>query len=228
MGLLKIGHLLKNDESKISSVSVNEGQVIFSEKSGMQFVDYGSKRHTIGSVLSGIYNNSSLLEFSTDKITDCLSVLAVNEIPDGQLVSFKGVVYQYRIIDKYRLLTKINKTSTEVNTGDTGYVIYFPNYNSSDSVTIDLLISINNSTNGDKTFLLRIENDTLVTASCNDIDGDFNLDTCSVVINKGGPMYRIGASEKSIIKIISYSVTINGTTTNDTEGCYVAGIVEMS
>ena len=40
------GHLDKNSEAKINNVNVVNGQVIYSEKSGMQFIDYADKRHT--------------------------------------------------------------------------------------------------------------------------------------------------------------------------------------
>ena len=89
----------------------------------------------------------------------------------------------------------------------------------------EALVSINNSTNGNKTFFLTISNaGTITTASSGDIDGEFNSSTCDVTVARYGTMYWIGAKVKSILKVVSYSVTINGTVSNDAEGFYIAGI----
>ena len=49
---ITFGHIEKNAEAKISTTAVANGQIIFSEKSGHQFIDYADKRHTYGSVLA--------------------------------------------------------------------------------------------------------------------------------------------------------------------------------
>ena len=226
MADLLIGHLLTSDESKISTLAVKEGQVINSEKGGLQFIDYAGARHTLGNVLHGIYNKTSFINFSATTVANCLAALKDSKVPDGQMVNVGEVIYQYRVIGSHRLLTKPNKTSMEVDTGTPGYIIYLPKRKDSDTVTIDLLVSVNNTTHGDKTFLLKIANDaTIVTASSADIDGDFDSSTCDVSVSKYGSMYWIGVKSKSVLKVISYSVAINGTTVNDSEGFYVASIV---
>lgn len=225
MANLKIGHLSKSDESKISAIAVKDGQVIFSEKNGVQFVDYKSARHTLGSVLHGIYNNTSFLDFSTSTVANILAALKVSDVPDGQLVKIGESIYSYRVIGSHRMLVKQNKDSVEVAASSYGYIINIPNRTDSDTVTIEALVSINNSTNGNKTFFLTISNaGTITTASSGDIDGDFNSSTCDVTVARYGTMYWIGAKVKSILKVVSYSVTINGTVSNDAEGFYIAGI----
>ena len=221
MANLTIGHLSKSDESKLSAIPVKEGQVIYSEKNGVQFVDYASTRHTLGSVLYGIYNGTTFLDFSTATKTDILTALGASSVPDGQLINIGKSICNYRIIGSTSMLAKNNKDSIELDASSYGYVINIPNLTDTDIVTIDLLVSINNTSNGNKTFLLSISNDgTITAASSMDVDGDFDSSTCDVLVNKSGTMYLIGAKVKSVIKIASYSVSINGTVSNDAEGFY--------
>lgn len=224
MANLSIGHLTTDKESKISTTPVTDGRVIFSEKNGLQFVDYNSKRHTLGNVLHGIYNGTAFLDFSTSTISEILTALKNSTVPDGQMIT-TGSMYQYRIIKNYRILAMPNRNGIDVAASSRGYLINIPKRTTSDTITIDAIVSINNTTNGNKTFFLKIANDgTITAASSGDVDGDFNASTCNVTVTREGTLYWIGASVKSYLKIVSFSVSINGTITNDVEGFYVAGI----
>ena len=70
MSEFRPGHLSTSDESKIDNLKVVNGRTIYSEKSGLQFVDYADKRHTYGPILTCIFNDTGYVDFTTSTIDD--------------------------------------------------------------------------------------------------------------------------------------------------------------
>ncbi len=218
---LLIGHLLKDQESKIKSTAVNEGQIIYSEKTGMQHVDYNGKRHTYGSIISGLQTESSYIDFETSTLTAALNAIKSNGfINDGQIVKIAGDLYQYRNILTKHFLVKHESTSIKTTVNKTAYIIYLPNYASGNQVNIDLVISINNATHGDKLFFVKIVNNTLNLSVCEDLDGAFDSTTFDLTVTATNGLFEFQTKVASELKIVSYSVSSNEDSSN--EGIYIA------
>lgn len=217
---LKIGHLSIADESKIANVPVTNAQIIHSEKSGMQFVDYNNKRHTQGSVISGIYNDSTkYTDFATSTVDNVLTTIKANGfIVDGQLIKVGDSIYKYRKIGGKNFLTKLDEYGIDVSASKVGFAIYLPNYTSGDTVDVDIVVSIYNSTHNNKLFLVKIVNGAIDLNSCEDLDGEFDssLFDLNIVHNSSVPgLFTIGAKIASKINIVSYSVKSTGSSESD-------------
>ena len=217
-----IGHLDKNSEDKISDVTVANGQIIHSEKSGMQFIDFADKRHTYGSVLTGIYNDSGYIDFATSTLSGSLNAIKTNGfIVDGQIVKVDDSIYKYRKIGDNNLLVKLDESNVEVEQSKVGFVVHVPGFVEGDLVNIDFLVSLSNDTNSNKLFLVKVINNVIDLTSCQDFDGTFNSNTFDLIIaHNGSGLFTISATVASTLKVVSYSVTSSGS--NKNEGLYVA------
>ena len=217
-----IGHLDKNSEAKISDVTVANGQIIHSEKSGMQFIDFADKRHTYGSVLTGVYNDSGYIDFTTSTLSGSLNAIKTNGfIVDGQIVKVDNSIYKYRKIGDNNLLVKLDESNVEVEQSKVGFVVHVPGFVEGDLVNIDFLVSLSNDTNSNKLFLVKVINNVIDLTACQDFDGTFNSNTFDLIIaHNGSGLFTISATVASTLKVVSYSVTSSGS--NKNEGLYVA------
>lgn len=225
--VLAPGHLDKNSESKINDTAVVNGQVIYSEKSGLQFIDYADKRHTYGSVLTGVYNNSTgFVDFSTTTLGNALDAIKTNGlVNDGQNVKIGNNIYQYRCItsNKESLITKIDESQIYVEEEQIGYIIYLPEHKSGDLVNVDILMSITNEEFGTKLMLVKIVNNSVKSALCQDLDGVFDYETAGFYIEyDSSGLFLITVAAESTFKVISY--TVNSSGSSKSEGLYVAAI----
>lgn len=140
MGNLNIGHLKTADSAKISTIPVKEGNVIYSEGPGMQFVDFNSKRHAYGSVLSGVYNGSTYVDFNDATIAEIFTALLNNNTQSGQIVTMFGFGGVYITGDNNTGYIKLfNNTGME-----DAYYLRLSAY-LSDNYKIDLVIYQNNN-----------------------------------------------------------------------------------
>lgn len=216
------GHLDKNSESKINSTAVNNGQVIYSEKSGHQFIDYAGKRHTYGSVLAGVYNDAGYVDFTTSTINDSLAAIKSNGfVADGQIIKIANSVYKYRKIGDNNFVVKLDESNVEVDASTVGFVVYLPEFATGDLVSIDFLVSITNDTNANKLFLVKVVDNEIDLNACRDLDGQFDSSTFDLTVaHNGSGIFTISANIASTLKVVSYSVTSSGSVKN--EGLYVA------
>lgn len=136
MSNLQIGHLKTADASKISSKPVAEGKVIYSEGPAMQFVDFAGKRHSYGSVLSGIYDNieKKYIDFSTADEPTILKALYNNGVPSGQLLIIGVKQANYQKIQGFGYLKYIDDNlnskyfiscNTTITSSDKLYFVIF-------------------------------------------------------------------------------------------------------
>lgn len=216
------GHLDKNSEGKINTTAVVNGQVIYSEKSGHQFIDYADKRHTYGSVLAGVYNDTGYVDFTTSTIKDSLAAIKTNGfVVDGQMVKLANSVYKYRKIGDNHLVVKVDESSVDVDVSTVGFVVYLPEFATGDLVSIDFLVSVSNDTNANKLFFVKVVDNAINLAACKDFDGQFDSSTFDLTVaHNGNGIFTISANIASALKVISYSVTSSGSAKN--EGLYVA------
>lgn len=215
--MLKIGHLSADQEALIGQVPVNEGQIIYSEKSSMQFVDYADKRHTHGSILSGIYHDSKFVDFQTVKIDEVLSAIKANGfVVDGQIIKVGNTVYQYRNVKGKNIIIKTNETSIVTNKHKVCYAVYLPDYVEGDSVSIDFLISIENNIYGDKIYYVKVQDNKLDISQCDDMDETFNPDEFGIsIIHNGDGLFALSTIVSSNINIISCTVSSTGSATHE-------------
>lgn len=216
------GHLDKNSETKIGTTAVSNGQIIFSEKSGLQFIDYADKRHTYGSVLSGVYNSTGYVDFTTSTLKDSLNAIKANGlVVDGQIIKVDNSIYKYRKIGDNNLIVKVDESNVDVEQSKVGFVVYLPDFAEGDLVSIDFLVSVTNETNTNKIFLVKVVNNAINLSACQDFDGTFDSSTFNLnVAHKGSGLFAISATVASTLKVVSYSVSSSGSTKN--EGLYVA------
>ena len=216
------GHLDKESESKINNVDVVNGQVIYSEKSGLQFIDYADIRHTYGSVLAGVYNTTGYVDFTTSTLNNALQAIKTNGlVVDGQIVKIGNSVYKYRKIANNHFIIKFDESNVNVEQSKVGFVVYIPEFVTGDLVSIDFLISLSNETNTNKIFLVKLVNNTVDLTLCKDLDGTFDSSKFDLsVTHKGSGLFAISANTASTLKVVSYSVSSSGSTKN--EGLYVA------
>lgn len=217
------GHLDKDSESKISNIAVATGQVIYSEKSGLQFVDYGDRRHTHGQVLTGVYNqDTGFVDFTNSTLNDSLSAIKSNGLViDGQIIKVGNLIYKYRKIGDNNFITKIEESSVDIEESKVGFVVYLPEFATDDLVDIDLLVSVYNETNSNKIFLVKVIDNVISLESCRDLDGVFDSNTFDLSINHNGSgLFTVTATKASTLKVISFSVSSSGS--NKNEGIYVA------
>lgn len=215
------GHLDANSESKINNVVVETGNVIYSEKSGMQFIDYADKRHTYGSVLTGVYNDTGFVDFTTSTLENSLSAIKSNGfVVDGQIIKVGNLIYKYRKIGDNNFIIKEDESNIDVKESKAGFIVYLPEFVSGDLVDINFLLSLSNETNANKVFLVKIVDNAIDLASCKDLDGTFNSVTFDLTVrhNNAG-LFIISANIASTLKIVSYSVSSSGSSKN--EGLYV-------
>ena len=219
-GYLQPGHLNITDESKIGNLKVVNGRTIYSEKSGLQFVDYADKRHTYGPILTCIYNDAGYVDFTTSTLDGSLD--AIKEygfVVDGQIIKVDGL-YKYRKIGDNNLIVKIDESNIDMEESKVGFVIYLPEYAEGDLVDIDLLLSLYNETNGIKLFLVKIVENEISLSQCQDMDGTFDSSTFNLsVTHNGSGLFMITAAIASSLKVVSYSVSSSGSSKN--EGLYV-------
>ena len=221
MADLKLGHLAKDQASLISSIPVKDGQVIYSEGHNMQFVDYLNKRHTYGSVISGIYNDSGYVDFNGLDLPSILTTIKLNgNMNDGQLITADNSIYIYKNINDKNLLIKINDTENLVNANDIGYAIHLSEYTDGDSVDMDVLISIYNEVHGDRLFLIKVEDSTINYAKCEDLNGVFDQANLDLLLTNVNGLFTFTLTQNSKFKVVSYSISSSGSSTND--GFYVA------
>lgn len=221
MADLKFGHLAKDQASLISSIPVKDGQVIYSEGHNMQFVDYLNKRHTYGSVISGIYNDSGYVNFNGLDLPSILTAIKLNgNMNDGQLITADNSIYIYKNINDKNLLIKINDTENLVNANDIGYAIHLSEYTDGDSVDMDVLISIYNEVHGDRLFLIKVEDGTINYAKCEDLNGVFDQANLDLLLTNVNGLFTFTLTQNSKFKVVSYSISSSGSSTND--GFYVA------
>ena len=220
MSEFKPGHLGTSDESKIGNLKVVNGRTIYSEKSGLQFVDYANKRHTYGPILTCIFNDIGYVDFTTSTINDSLTAIKANGlVVDGQIIKVDGL-YKYRKIGDNNLIVKIDESNVDMQESKVGFVIYIPDYADGDLVNIDLLLSVYNETNGIKLFLVKVVNNEIDLTQCKDMDGVFDSSTFSLSItHNGSGLFTISANIASSLKVVSYSVSSSGSSKN--EGLYV-------
>ena len=219
---LKYGYLKEADASLIDSVEVKNGQVIHSEDHGVQFIDYENKRHVHGSVLPGVYNDDGYIDFSEMYPSDILDAITENGfIKDGQVIKTNETIYQYRKIENKNLIVKMNEDYITTEKSQISYVIYLPEYADGNLVNIDVLVSIDNTTNGKKLFLVKIVDNVLDLTACEDMDGTFDSTTfdISVAHDTTNKLFTISTNIASKLKVISYSVSSSGSSKH--EGLYV-------
>ena len=216
------GHLDKNSESKINATQVVNGQVIYSEKSGHQFIDYADKRHTYGSVLSGVYNDTGYKDFTTSTLSGSLEAIKSNGfVADGQIIKVDNSIYKYRKIGDNNLIIKVDESNVHVEQSKVGFVVYIPGFVTGDLVNIDFLVSISNETNTNKLFLVKVVNNEVDLTTCQDLDGTFDSSTFDLTVaHNGSGIFKISANIASTLKVVSYSVSSSGSSKN--EGLYVA------
>lgn len=216
------GHLDKNSEGKINTVSVINGQIIYSEKSGMKFVDFADKRHTYGSVLTGMYNNSgvgSFVDFSSKSATDVLQIIINNDglVADGQLIKIGSDIYQYRKINNHHLITKPDATSVNMknNKDQLVYAIYLSEYKNSETINSDILLSAKDNSDNDNLCLFKVINSKLDNKNIQDITGTMNgtgtTDPKLQFCDFGNGLYGLCGSNITDLKIVSCSVKYSGT-----------------
>lgn len=217
---LKIGHLDNGEETLLNKIPIKNGQVIYSEDSGSQFVDYSNKRHVQGGVISSIYNNG-YINLKETEISDVVNIIKTNgTLKDGQIIKVGNSVYMYRNIHGKTFIANVNDADNSVAQNSVGYVINIPDYASGDKVNIDLLISITNETNGKKLFLLKMVDNVLDLSACKDLDGTFDSANLNINITQQNGLFMIVPTVASTIKVISYGVTSTGSSAN--EGFYIA------
>ena len=221
-GFFVPGHLDKNSEAKINNTAVANGQVIYSEKSGHQFIDYAGKRHTYGSVLAGVYNDTGYVDFTTSTISDSLDAIKTNSfVVDGQMVKIANSVYKYRKIGDNHLIVKVDESNVDVDASTVGFVVYLPEFATGDLVSIDFLVSVSNDSNANKLFFVKVVDNEIDLTACKDFDGQFDSSTFDLTVaHNGNGIFTISANIASTLKVVSYSVTSSGSTKN--EGLYVA------
>lgn len=216
------GHLTKDSEGKINNVLVKNGNLIYSEKSGLQFIDYADKRHTYGSVLTGVYNDTAFVDFTTSTLETSLEAIKSNGfVVDGQIIKVGNLIYKYRKIGDNNFIIKMDEsTNVDINDSKAGFIVYLPEFVSGDMVDINFLVSVFNKTNTTKVFLVKIVNNEIDLASCQDLDGMFDAANFDLTIthNDAG-LFVITSNIASTLKVVSYSVSSSGSSKN--EGLYV-------
>ena len=216
------GHIAANYANKINNVAVTNGNCIYSEKHGLQFVDYADKRHTYGSVLSGVYNNTAFVDFTTSTLADSLEAIKSNGfVVDGQIIKVGNSIYKYRKIGINNFIIKLDESSIDVEELKTGFVVNLSEFATGDLADINFLVSVSTEANANKVYLLKVVKNKLDTTLCQDLDGVFDPDAFELdVIHNGAGLYSVTAKSECTLRVISYSVTSTGSSKN--EGLYVA------
>lgn len=218
---LKIGHLSKDQADLLPSLAIDDGQVIYHEKNGMQFADYLGKRHGYGSVISGVFNGSEYVDFADTDFNTILEVIKSTEsVHHGQIINVNNSIFMYKKVNDNNFIVKLNDTESSVNANTAGYIIHIPNYKDTDNVTIDAVISIYDATHGEKVFFIRIVNGTLDLSACQDLDGQFVPGDLGISVRTNGGLTAIVSTLNSNLKVISYSVDSTGSAINN--GFYIA------
>ena len=215
------GHLTSSSENKINDIAVQTGNVIYSEKNGLQFVDYADKRHTYGSVLSGVFNNNAFVDFTISTLDNSLEAIKNNGfVSDGQIIKVGNLIYKYRKIGNNNFIIKIDESNVDVEASKTGFVVYVPEFVSGDLVDINFLISVSDTANNSKVYLVKVIDNEIDLNSCQDIDGVFDSTTFNLTVtHNGSGIFVIKATTDAKLRIISYSLLSSGSPKN--EGLYV-------
>lgn len=222
------GHLSKDSEYSISNVPIVNGQVIISEKSGLQFIDYADTRHTYGAVLTGIFNGNNLVQLEGLSTATSLNAIKINgNVVDGQVIKSSKALFRYRKILDNNFIVKIDESDSNANAqgSKVGFIMHFFDFSKGDLVNIDLLVSLSNETNN-KLYLIKIVNNQIDLSSCRDLDGTFDLSEFGLTVThhndttaNRGCIFAITANNASSLKVISYSASSTGSAQN--EGLYV-------
>lgn len=209
MSNLTIGYLPKADESKISTIPVTEGQIIYSENSGVQFVDYENTRHVYGNVITGVYSDNSYVDFTVLEVSsNILDYINTNGlVTDGQLVKCKNGIYRYRKINNTLYLTNVDKSHSHAHTG-----IAFVINTSNAQANIDALVSISSSTgDSSKLFFIKIINGAIDLASCKDLDGELDTENFPITVTNTDGLFEFATSYDATLQLISYSANVSNT-----------------
>lgn len=215
------GHLTAESASKINNVAVKTGTVIYSEKDSLQFVDYADKRHTYGSVLSGVYNDTAFVDFTISTLDNSLEAIKSNGfVVDGQIIKVGNLIYKYRKIGNNNFIIKIDESNVDIEESKAGFIVYVPEFASGDLVDINFLLSVSNESNVNKVFLVKVVGNAIDLTLCQDLDGVFNSNTFDLdITHNGSGVFVVSASTACTLKVISYSVSSSGSSKN--EGLYV-------
>ena len=216
------GHLDKNSESKINDAAVVNGQVIYSEKSGLQFIDYADTRHTYGAVLTGVFNGTSFVDFAVSTLDAAVQAIKSNGfVCDGQIIKVGNLIYKYRKIGENNFIIKMDESGVDIEQSKVGFVVYLPEFETEDLVSINFLISLSNETNANKLFLVKVVDNVIDLASCRDLDGTFDSNTFDLTLaHNGSGLFTLSANIASTLRVVSYSLSSSGSAKN--EGLYVA------
>lgn len=219
--LLRIGHLAKEQVSLLPNIPIQEGNVIYNEKNGMQFTDYLGKRYGSGSVISGIFNGTQYVDFSTAELNTIIDTIKnAGTVYHGQLLNINNSIFMYKKVNDNHFIVKINDTETSVDANAAGYIIHLPEYQAGDSVTIDLIVSLYDATHGEKVFFVKIENGGINYSACQDLHGPFVPGDLGLSVVSDGGLIAIVSTLDSNLKVISYSVDSTGSAINN--GFYIA------
>lgn len=212
---LRVGHLI--DESKVNNIPVNEGNLVYLEPSGTQMVDYAGKRHLYGSVIHGVFNEGTFVDFTGKELEEIITAISTNgQLINGQLVKVGNTVYQYRKINGKHMIAKIQSGSTNVNDSNVGYVIYLPEYVAGDTVDMDLLVSVQHNVHGSKVFLVKVHDGKVNLSECQDLDGNFTTDSFILTVaHDGNGMFSISSTTPCMIDVVSCSVYSTGSAVHE-------------
>lgn len=195
---IKIGHLKKADASKIDTVPVTEGQVIYSEEHAVQFVDYDNKRHIYGDIISGVFTDK-YVDFNSD-ITweDTLSAIKTSGVKDGQKVRIANNMMVFRKINNYNFLT-IEK----INPGTVPFIInYGGTYNISHQTTVlfmDIILK--------QLYILTIDvaSNGTIQVHCEDLNGVISDMSTIATVTLTGSFLQIVPYGTHVFDVISFS-----------------------
>jgi hypothetical protein len=215
------GHLTTASANKINNTPVKTGNVIYSEKHGLQFVDYADKRHTYGSVLTGVYNGTAFVDFTTSTLDNSLEAIKSNGfVVDGQIIKVGNSIYEYRKIGNNNFIIKTDESNVDVKKSKAGFIVYLPEFVSGNLVDINFLLSVSNASNTTKVFLVKVVGNAVNLTLCQDLDGVFDSSTFGLTVtHKGNGLFVVSANTECSLKVISYSVSSSGSSKN--EGLYV-------
>ena len=218
MSNLKIGHLEEAKKSLINDIPVQEGTIVYTDKSGMQFVDFAGDRHTYGSILSGIYSNKyGFLDFANANLKDVIDAIKDNGfVVDGQIIRAGNTVYQYRKVREKHYIIKLNQTGIVMDEFKIRYAVYLPEFVQGDKVAIDLLIANDNNVYDNKVYYVKIEDNDLDVSQCDDMNDIFNPDEFDIsVIHDGNGLFTLSTTITSTMNIISCTVNSTGSSIHE-------------
>jgi len=220
MGSPTLGYLQKADSTKLGSIPIKDGNIVYDEYSASQRVDHNGSMHIYGSVLSGSYNGNAYTNFESSMASN-IAISDLVNVKDGQLIKSSDGIFQVRKINGYTFLTKINETENYITADNVAYIINIPSLGNK-TANIDILLSISNNTHGEKIFLLKIVNNALDLTQCKDSElSTFDQSLLDLTVLNKGTLFILKPTITSKVKIISYSVTVDNSSSYFSEGLYV-------